>query len=590
MTAREGRGPTRVLLAIAAVLCGWAFLLGVTGGFDLPFVTAHNPVRPLLSGCLALAAHVALTRKVTRGAGVQLSARVATAIAIALAVAAGAVTYVYGAKVAGGSDSWGYLSEAALWLSGRLGVDHAFAREAPWPDALRTFTPLAYRPTDQWSIVPFVSPGLPAFLAVAKWAGGASAMFSVVPFFGAMLVFATYAIAARVASPAAGLAAAWFVATSPIVLYMSAVVMSDVPAASLFALGFVGLLRATPAWAAASGLFTGLAVAVRPNLALLMPVLALRHFGSADVENRFAVDVRRRSSSFLWFAAGLMPGLLGLAAFNQVLNGSPVTSGYQNLSDTFRISHLLPNFLNDLRWVVDTQTWLFLLGLGALAVRSRLLWPSAQPRVLTIAGLVVVVLALFYGLYTVFDAWTYLRFLLPAWPLAMTGLGAVAAWLMTSQTRAVAAVALTAAVTLGLVQLRLAESHGVFTVQSEERRYVEAGQLAATLTEPSSVLVSMQHSGSLRYYGGRMTLRYDALDPAWADRAVDWLSSRGVRTYIVADDWELPDIERRFAGTRIAEAITRPPRAVVGQPAAVLLFDVTALGDLTNPPALLFPR
>jgi hypothetical protein len=51
-----------------------------------------------------------------------------------------------------------------------------------------------------------------------------------------------------------------------------------------------------------------------------------------------------------------------------------------------------------------------------------------------------------------------------------------------------------------------------------------------------------------------MTLRYDALDPAWADRAIDWLSSRGVHT------------------------------------AAVLLFDVTQTADVSTPPALALPR
>jgi hypothetical protein len=34
------------------------------------------------------------------------------------------------------------------------------------------------------------------------------------------------------------------------------------------------------------------------------------------------------------------------------------------------------------------------------------------------------------------------------------------------------------------------------------------------------VILSVQHSGSLRIYADRLTLRFDALDPLWLDRTV----------------------------------------------------------------------
>ena len=58
----------------------------------------------------------------------------------------------------------------------------------------------------------------------------------------------------------------------------------------------------------------------------------------------------------------------------------------------------------------------------------------------------------------------------------------------------------------------------------------------------------MHHAGSIRYYAGRLTIRFDQLDEMWLDRAVDWLERQGRRPYFLLEDWELPEFERRFAG------------------------------------------
>ena len=67
------------------------------------------------------------------------------------------------------------------------------------------------------------------------------------------------------------------------------------------------------------------------------------------------------------------------------------------------------------------------------------------------------------------------------------------------------------------------------------------GQLVGMLTEPNSVIFSMQHSGSLRYYAGRMSLRFDNLERAWLDRAVSWLEAHGVQSYLLVEEWEEPE-------------------------------------------------
>jgi hypothetical protein len=85
----------------------------------------------------------------------------------------------------------------------------------------------------------------------------------------------------------------------------------------------------------------------------------------------------------------------------------------------------------------------------------------------------------------------------------------------------------------------------------------------------------MQHSGGLRYYGGRMTLRYDNLERDWLDRAVAWLASRGVQSYLLVEDWELPEFRRRFSGQARLGQLDLPPIFNYEGPANIILFDLT---------------
>ena len=59
-----------------------------------------------------------------------------------------------------------------------------------------------------------------------------------------------------------------------------------------------------------------------------------------------------------------------------------------------------------------------------------------------------------------------------------------------------------------------------------------------SLTGPDDVVISAQHSGSIRYYAGRLTLRWDVGDPAWLDRTVDWLAAHGHHPYFVLEPQE----------------------------------------------------
>lgn len=494
----------------------------------------------------------------------------------AVVLAAGVL---YGARIAGGSDSWGYLSQAELWRSGALRVDQPFVAEVPWPRAGPSFAPLGYAARGT-AIVPVYAPGYPILLALAKSVGGQAAMFLVVPVCGAVLVMATFAIGRRMASPAVGLAGAWLVGTSPAVLFSVMTPMSDVPTAALWAVAFT-LWLARTGWAAAgAGLCASLAVLVRPNLA----VLALA-FWVGSLADLWPAERRARTlGQCAWFTAGLLPGVAIVAILNQSLYGSPFTSGYGRLSQLLAMSNVVPNIGLYLGWLASSQTPLAWMGLGAALAPARTLWPNAARRDRVVMAVFVALVWGFYCLYAVFEVWWYLRFLLASWPFIALGVAVVLVRLGGTRHRRARWVGIAVLASLGLFQAWSSVERGAFRIGTGERRYFIAARMVRNTTEPNSVVLSMQHSGSIRYYASRVTLRYDELSAAVIDDAVAFLTARGAHVYLMADEWELSTIRSRFAGTRTAEALNRPPLALFPPPGPMFLFDLsTPPGDRHRP-------
>ncbi len=153
------------------------------------------------------------------------------------------IGFFRGSGIAGGSDAYGYLSQAELWLHGMPRISQPEARSVPWPIGEWTFSPLAYRPSPSGdAIVPIVAPGLPLILAAFMFAGVSCAAKIVLPMSAGILVAVTFSIGSKVKSDQLGAAAAWLVATSPIVLYTMMWPMSDMPAAAFWGLAVYGCL------------------------------------------------------------------------------------------------------------------------------------------------------------------------------------------------------------------------------------------------------------------------------------------------------------------------------------------------------------
>ena len=508
-----------------------------------------------------------------------------TLAAIGLAIAVTAAGVGWNTRTAGGADAYGYVSQAALWRAGTLHVDHAFALGAPWPTPLWTFTPLGYRPaTNGTDLVPTYSPGLPLLMAAAQTIAGHCAAFWVVPILGGVLVFATYGLGLRFGGPATGVAAAALVATSPTFLVMLMAPMSDVPVTTFWALAILAAMGRTSSSAIAGGLAASIAILIRPNLVPLAAVLAIwvawrdRHW--------------RRCALFI---AAALPGIIAVALINRALYGSPTTSGYEGLGRLFRWEHIWPNVSRYGTWLITAEPVLAIAGLAGLVVLMR----RARPRAAEASGgrpprddrcaaallpAVVIVAWAQYFPYTVFDEWWYLRFLLPAWPALALGAAATgAAFIRSRRTRLIAALVLIAAGALGVTQ---AVSRFAFRAAQGEAKYTEVAAAVASIVPADGVVLSMQHSGSLRYYASRMTLRWDYLDPAWMDRAVAWLAAKGHRPFVLVERFEREAMRRQFDGSAVGRLDWAP--LATFRNGEILLYD--AMRRDKEPPPTAVPE
>jgi hypothetical protein len=107
--------------------------------------------------------------------------------------------------------------------------------------------------------------------------------------------------------------------------------------------------------------------------------------------------------------------------------------------------------------------------------------------------------------------------------------------------------------------LRVSTMWSVLHTGLLEAKYADVAAHVRAATPDNSVVLSMQHSGSLRYYAGRVTLRWDFLPEDWLDRAVEWMAERGVHTYALLDDFEQREAVKRFRGQKLVAVLEGPP-------------------------------
>ncbi len=516
-------------------------------------------------------------------------ASIAAAVAVAAVVTFG---LHYGLFVAAAADAYGYVSQADLWASGSPIVRQPFAEAMTWPNADVTLAPLGYRPhrpaphgTD---IVPIYSPGLPMVMAVFRRLAGPQAVYVVVPLLGGLAVWATYLMGARLSGSLAGAFAAVLLAGSPTFLFEIVSPTSDVPCTAWWALSLALLLYEGRATAFAAGLSAGLAILTRPNVVLAAAVPGAALVWQAARERFRTTGARRESvpaevatsnatARVLWFAAGSVPFCIAVALINNSLYGSPFSSGYAPFDVLYKWSHLLPNLARYPRWLLETETPIVLLGLAApFVLRALARAPSRarapatdlprSPRWVATAWLCFVA-AVFvsYLFYLPFEEWWYVRFLMPAYPPLLVLTSAVLLALLAPLSRALRGGGeIAAAVIVAVVAWRCTSfsiERGAHLQWKAEQRYATVGNYVASTLPDRAVLLSMQHSGAIRHYSGRLTVRYDLIEPADLDRVLDQLRSLDYAPFIAVEEWEEPLFRKRFEGHSALASLNWIPMA-----------------------------
>ena len=343
---------------------------------------------------------------------------------------------------------------------------------------------------------------------------------------------------------------ATLVATSPVVLFSMVQPMTDVPAAAAWALAFYLVFGRRVGSALGAGLAAGIATLIRPNLvpsAVVIGVWLVFKF-LRDAPNR-PLHFKRTAA----FIAGFVPAVVILAVVYTWLYGSPVSSGYGPLGQYYFLSHVLPNLHSYLSWLAESQTPLAYAGLVAIALPLRRLWPDA-PDLSMVAALGALAATLWgqYSAFQLLTSWVYLRYVVASFPAIMLGVGAVG--LLAVRWGGKAAIVVTAAVVigLGLWTFDFANHTGGLNVWQGEYKYAATAQLVRARTPEKSVVLAGQYSGSLRYYGGRMTMRADSLSGEWLDRTVEWFAARNIRVYALLEEEEVDRFFEAFPGQQHA--------------------------------------
>jgi hypothetical protein len=293
------------------------------------------------------------------------------------------------------------------------------------------------------------------------------------------------------------------------------------------------------------------------------------------------------------------------------LYGSPLQSGYGSNTDLYSLANIPKNATLYATWLLEGQTPMLLLAFGASFVRRRpsragggeepdafaparaLEAPPSQVPPMEVppmevspmevppmevplwpVWLLIGLVALVYLPYGVFEAWWYIRFLIPAFPAAfvLVALSLVgAARLLPARARAIALIAATAAlVSVSVVRARALHT---FDPARDDRRYAQVARAIATSVPAASAFICMQHSGSLHHYLDRPIVRWDLLPPERLDAAIDYLQGKGYRPYILLDIWEAGRFRERFARSSSIGRLDWPPILELRSATPVRLYD-----------------
>jgi len=482
-----------------------------------------------------------------------MTTRAPVAVALLVSVALGLTAWAWRTGAVGGSDSACYALMTKAYAEGQWQPVSALALEAPWPDATRVAAPGGFLPSvlHEGAAVPVCAPGYGVLVAPLARVAGLGAVHVVPPLAAALLAWLAFVLTRRLSTAWAGAGAALLVATSPIVLFQAVQPMNDITTGALWLGVAVLMLAGRPV---PTGVLVGLGLLVRPNLAPAA-VVAVVACGLLAAHSAPADRVRRGLEAFAFATLAALPGVGLVLALNASLYGSPFQSGYGDLGALFSVAHVRGNLARyGGTWLATSTPFVLLAGAAPFVVAA-----SARLAAWCLIALAAA-LSMVYLAYRPFPEWWYLRFLLPAvvvsLVLAMSALGALAGRVRGRTAPLVAALAVVA---IAIATAGRPEAREAFGLARLESRFPLTSAVVAARLPAAAVVVTGWDSGAVRFQPGREVVMWDALDPAWLDRALAWLDAHGRAPAIVLETWEHDAFRARFAGQAFG-ALDWPPR------------------------------
>lgn len=432
----------------------------------------------------------------------------------------------------GGADSYGYVSASELIAGGALQADAPVAAWISAANRIAIASPLGWSPSaDGSGLVPAYPLGLPLLMALFRILGGADAVFFVAPVTAAITLFLVHRLTRAWYDADTALLAAALVAWNPLFIAYAKQPMSDVPATMWIVLSMCLAVYSTSATAFAAGAVAGLAVMTRPALMpAAMAIVWIARRG--DIANRRAA----------LGVVGLSLGAIAQMAIQNQLFGSPFSTGYGTTRALFSWSHVADNL-----GIFARQGWMIVGPLGILGLIIGTFAARPEPRVKPL--ILFAAVAVPYLFYLPFDHWETLRYLLPGIAvLTVTAAGGLMRFARATQHQAATAMLLCAFMGVAVAQSELLlRRTDVWRIAGLEARYPLAGDWVRINTPAHSVVFANQHSGSLRWYGKRQTLRWDAIAAEDLVTIVAELASRGAPVYAALEGAETETFERKFA-------------------------------------------
>jgi hypothetical protein len=448
------------------------------------------------------------------------------------------VLAVHIAPYASSSDSSGYFNNARL-----LGRGEFFTpiRMLPGYPATQfgyaTFQPLGFQiQPNAGRMAPTYPIGLPLHLLAASWIVGwdhAAVMVNLLAVFasGGFL----WAMARWLDLPMilAAIGVFWLLAC-PLFLFSALQPMSDLLALawSLAVLYTALQARDKWRWGIICGLATGFAVLVRPtNALLLVPIILAVGF---------------RWKTLVAIAVAGLPAATVLTIYNWRVYGSPLATGYGDISAIFGPSFMRHNLAHFAYWIPALLSPAIFL---ALLVPF---FPQTRKRgYITLAGWFFALTAFYTFYYHAGETWWYLRFILSIFPaLILLALSSISAGARALRLRP-ASIAVVMSCILSIVawqEITKTKQFEIMTLARGEKNYPDAAHWAQMNIPANSAIFCMQVSGAFFYYSDFLLVRWDQIEPAQHDRLLNVIAEQKRPVYAALFEFETPQALEKIGG------------------------------------------